>query len=782
LAPLAFFAVLLRHVLPASQMLTRRDAFILYLPVKQFLVDALRAHRVPVWYPFDGLGVSYVGASIGGLFHPLNALYLFLSAEQGLKWQSLLAYPFAAWGAHKLARRMGAPPAGRLLAALGFAASGYLLSVSDNLPYLLSAAVLPWSWLAADRLARRADLRSAAWLTGALTLAIVGGDVQGALLQSLTAAVIVLFARAGGRRKRLVGLAASFALTGLLCLPQLLPTWFTFRGSGRSAGIPLADTLTWSLHPLRLVEFALGPLLPTWLITGADTFNDALGGKAGATWAHSELLGLPLCLLALGALLRPLPRRLRVVAGIGVVALALSLGRYGGIYAQFVKVVPLWSAFRYPEKLVPFALLPLCLLAGWGVRALMRADPRLTRGLLAVFGLLVVWLSVTSPARVDAFARLHLAAAAVPSTDIVQQISDLLRGRTLLGLGLLSVLLLVSVRGGRAAGWSAAGLNALHVLLLSGWVVGVGPSAFWLTQDSPFRAAALVEQARGTARMCWHLPNYVYTGPAPDDGEVEVLQSDVRTLAPVANGRFKIANLRAYFPGGDAFFQAACGIEPPCGSACARVGGAGFGVADPAERARLEANGLRVLAEQADPKSLLVEDPLARPFASLPAVRHVPAERLRKAIFDPARRPAVEAILAGPGPDLPAPGGTISADRSTPGRIAARMRLDAPGFAVFALSCAAGWSAQLDGAPAELTKADGSLCALPVPAGAHTVRLSYRPWGWPWAFAGPLLALAIALLLLRREKAGPGAVAIAGGVPVPEEAQANGAAASGGGG
>ena len=66
-----------------------------------------------------------------------------------------------------------------------------------------------------------------------------------------------------------------------------------------------------------------------------------------------------------------------------------------------------------------------------------------------------------------------------------------------------------------------------------------------------------------------------------------------------------------------------------------------------------------------------------------------------------------------------------------------------------------GWHASVDGLPVRILPADYLLQAIPVPAGAHTIELSYRD---PWIGLGALgsglaiLALVVWAAVLRRQK------------------------------
>ena len=76
-------------------------------------------------------------------------------------------------------------------------------------------------------------------------------------------------------------------------------------------------------------------------------------------------------------------RDLLVLTLLGVLALFLALGKYGGLYEVFYRIVPLWSAFRYPEKLMGIVSFAAAMLAGAGFDALRAGKGRPTPWLAA---------------------------------------------------------------------------------------------------------------------------------------------------------------------------------------------------------------------------------------------------------------------------------------------------------------------------------------------------------------------------------------------------------------
>ena len=89
-----------------------------------------------------------------------------------------------------------------------------------------------------------------------------------------------------------------------------------------------------------------------------------------------------------------------------------------------------------------------------------------------------------------------------------------------------------------------------------------------------------------------------------------------------------------------------------------------------------------------------------------------------------------------------------------PNRLAARSEADHPRVIVFAVPALKGWRAEVDGQPARLLAQAGGLCAVEIPAGAHTAAIVYRTPGLTagLALSGGCLAVSILWLLVRKRR------------------------------
>ena len=126
---------------------------------------------------------------------------------------------------------------------------------------------------------------------------------------------------------------------------------------------------------------------------------------------------------------------------------------------------------------------------------------------------------------------------------------------------------------------------------------------------------------------------------------------------------------------------------------------------------------------------------------------------------DPAKRlktlakglPDDTVLLSEPGAAASGAQGTVTIERDTGDDVRIKVDAKGTGYLVVADAMQHGWHATVDGKPAVLTPADHAGVAVHLPAGTHTVEITYVPDGWrkgvALSFASALLILVLALRL-----------------------------------
>ena len=79
--------------------LIKRDAFLFYLPIKQYMMERLAAGALPQWFPYEALGRPFIGVTVTGVFHPFTLPYFLFPVHDAYRASTLLSCLLAALGA-----------------------------------------------------------------------------------------------------------------------------------------------------------------------------------------------------------------------------------------------------------------------------------------------------------------------------------------------------------------------------------------------------------------------------------------------------------------------------------------------------------------------------------------------------------------------------------------------------------------------------------------------------------------------------------------------------------
>ena len=730
-------------------------------PMYDYAARSLRSGTVPLWNPHLRSGAPFLADNQSGVFYPPNLLTFALSGPPSYAvMQGLVVFHvwLAAAGTFVLLRGLKLRRVAALTGALGFALSDLFVTHLGNLNLNATAAWLPLVlWLTHQALTRRKP----AWAAAAgvtLAVAALAGHAQMLLFLGLAVALYVVYhlgrllcterRRVAKPAARGVGLAALIAAVGIGgAALTLLPAYEMAAHTGRGH-LSYEEATRYSLPPRALI----GLVAPDFYGRGPAGF--------WAPWDRVEVgyAGVGTLLLAGSASLTLISGSLRRRAGpttddrpspssgfpVGFfallvpVAFVLAMGRYTPLYSLLYRHLPAFDQIRAPARLIVLGNLGLAALAAYGLHTLSSTESRGKHR--SAGGDHVRWMAIAAGVGAVILVVLGLPQArSLPPPDRVAQAT-------------LSI-------------WVTATLLALNGLLLvlarrSAW-------ALWLV---PLLLALDLIVLGSTTEIEHHDPTRGFDHPEvvsrlredPDLFRIESTTSAWQPDAALMHGLYDIGGV--YNPLSLAPYEAYLWTRGSRDGPRHNLLGVKYVLADPRDRPE---------GEQLVPVPLPASaiDVYLNP-AALPRALFVTSHRVVsdheaawQAIHDPAFDPARTVILERdqvlddasslqPGETIGG-GGQVAFARYDPNDIELRVEAKVAGWVVLSDVYYPGWQAMLDGEAAPVLRANYTFRAVPVPAGEHTLKMTFAPRTWRVGLTVSLttwLALAAAAVITLRTR------------------------------
>ena len=752
---LAFF----HRALLSTDIFIARDNLRVSYPARSYWAERVLGLGFPEWFPFDGLGESFVANTITGALHPSNFLLLLLPLDSAYKLITVACFPIALLGTYLLARLWDAPRGGAFLAGITYAFSGYLVCITNNQPYLLAAASVPLGVWGAVRFLRK-PLPGRLLSAGALLASILfAGDPQGF---AVTVAIALVVAATDGKlawRSRLGRAAVLLLVTVLLASPQLLPSVLVL-GEARPGAGSLQQAQQFSVDPLRLLEPLLGPyfvppdvetFVPPLLVT-----NLLATGGFSTLWVDSLFIGVPALILAMTALIaRWRSRVLWLWTALWSGLIALSLGPVLPVYALVYQAFPPWRVFRYPEKLLPFVVLGIAVACAFGWKWLSESGrSRTAIRVAAVLGascavLLVAELTLGVWSRGLLLKRWP----EIPAKGLEGLASAFVHACVLsLGIASACAVLLSRGRSHPAVPWVLCVIQFATAFHFNQPLYQLASSDL-VTTTPPFAEVIWERHGSGNAepiRIVAAARSFKLPPAREGDTYFERYGiSVVRALSPNVASLWGIENAEGYLPGVSRrvsllkrdYVRWHKSLWPKLGIRWAVFNQRGWDALDrPGTLASTDPQLNLVLVES--------EAPVRRIFLAHPRCVTSPEEAYAFLVQAPAGAEAavecgdvdLEGGSAGRTPD-----GALHVTRYDPELIEVEMDVKEPGVLVINDAFASGWSATIDGAPAPILPANAAVRAVPVSPGARHLVLRYQA---PGLRLGAAIAVLVALALL----------------------------------
>lgn len=698
--------------------------------------QALASGRLPLWESHVMCGAPLLAGAHAGVLYPPTWLSAIL--EPGPFWAvtamlhlSLAGFFAYAW----LGKGLGLSRWPAFAGGLIFMLSGFLAThlYAGHIPHLSS---VPWAAALMWRLERQlagCTLKRWLLLAACLAMMILAGFAHFVLIAGLALGARLahfILAEKEGRRlraKEAAKAASALAAGVLLAAPQLLPTLELMGHAQRTAINTYDFATTYSLPPESLVTL----LAPAFFGDGRDV---AYWGR----WNLWELTGfVGVCTLPLAAFGLLGRTRQRILWGcVAVLGLVLAMGEHTGVFFGFYHVVPGASLFRVPARYLLLFTLAMAPLAAMGLERLRTGDETSRRhalrvgvsaaGAILLIGLAAVLLTPSRWGRLlewEAFVSVAERDDARPHGGGFEERSRAMAVRGLLAaagcLALVGAALAAHRRAPASGPWSAAALTGVLAVEL----LAFGSRYFTAHPEEEMRwprefTAAVTHHPRAPFRIAT-----VNAGQTPMIGKCQLAGIDhVGGYDPMMLRRYteliNTANGRPVQEPNIVQHQHRPGPIPD-------LLGARYWILPSADALP---PGWRV-AGQLQGGAFVYENPRAmdRAFLVSRSVVVEPGPDRLKFLAGPEFDPSAVVVLeSGRAESLPGPAGTASIAKRDQGRY--EIDADSPSGAFLVLTEAwyPGWTAEVDGAPAEILRANHLVQAVRLPPGRHRVTFSYR--------------------------------------------------------
>jgi hypothetical protein len=721
-----------------------------------------RTGHVPLWNPELFGGLPFVGAMHGDIFYPTSLLRLVLPTGTAMNLGFLVHYVLAGLFAYLLLRRLRVSWAGAVTGGLAYQLSGvigtYVSPGHDG--KLFVTTLLPLALIGLLLGMRERRLEGYGVLALTVGLALVSPHAQMTYYLLIAAGIFALYLAFGepvpGRavRPRLWDLAMALGAVVLgfgIGMIQIMPFFEYLPYSPRAEGYhgfegATSFAIPWSHVPEFFVaDFA-----------GNTPDGTYWGPNGGGLKLHSEYLGLPvLALAAFGAADRGRRRLILWLAGLGLLFLLISLGAGTPFYRAWWAVMPFVKQTRAPGMALYVVALVLAILAGIGLDRVFAGGGKRHRGIWIGAGAGVAVLAAVGAfgAIAESLAQAVELAQARPSADTARRAAAAIRLGGMLSGAALVVLGLLALAAARRKLPPAA--LALAVPLLVGadlwrnaagfWTWSAPPTAGLYAGDSltaalgsiaaPGRApnGAPVPAARRSAGMPFRVLNSPNAYPGSSLMAYRIPQilgyhgNELHAFDELLGGRNVWSNLGRGLPARRPKVWDLYAVR--------------FVLASPQEQFPEPLPGFvrrATTAATATGNPIVVferDEPPAWAWVATAGLKIDDSTGVAAAL-DPRIDPRALVLLAQDAPVEPPPIDTLpppstvaaSVTDWAPGRMTIGLETPpaADGYLVVAENWYVGWRATVDGEPAPVLRANVAQLAVPLPAGARDVRLTFE--------------------------------------------------------
>ncbi|MEK9176173.1 MAG: YfhO family protein [Patescibacteria group bacterium] len=358
-------------------------------PWRKLSIESFKKGILPIWNPYSFSGTPNIANLQSAAFYPLNVLFGFLPFEYAWSLLIMLSPLLAGIFLYIYLRNLKLDRYSSFLGSAVFAFSGFFTTWLEWGTILHVALWLPLSLLSIDKLSEKGSHREIfGWslaLVLSLSFAFFAGHLQTFFYSSLIIFAYFLFRFLESVNKKTFSIKVfiPFAISLILTLPQLLPTFNFISLSARGADRLLFQTEGWFIPWQHLIQFV-----------SPDFFGNPATLNYWGVWNYGELtgyVGIAALILSIYALFF---RRDKNVLFFGTVLFLSLIFSLPTIFAKLPYVFNLpFISTAQPTRLLFLIDFSLSILSAYGLNQLIKTK-KLKEILIPVIGILVFFAAL----------------------------------------------------------------------------------------------------------------------------------------------------------------------------------------------------------------------------------------------------------------------------------------------------------------------------------------------------------------------------------------------------
>jgi hypothetical protein len=354
-------------ILTSKFLFTERDLSIFFLPPRIFWVEMVKGFQFPFWNPYFYCGQPLFATLQPGVLYPLNLLLILLPFDLGFNLIIIIHFFLAGVFTYFFIKTIKGTNTGALIGSIVFMLSGYLLSVHNLLPHLLSVTWLPLILLCYQKYLIKVSLKHLIFTSVCLTMMFLSGAIE--ILYGTFGVIFILlfFPDPFGvgitpppLKKRFLSFGLVVLLFLVLSSVQLLPFLELAFKSIRAGGLSYQEATVWSLDFKDLLQFFLPD--PYGYGSSMERY------WSNQSWLKTIYLGIIPFALSVFFIIEKRRKAVPFLIII-LVSFTLSLGGNTPIYKFLFNYIPFLNTIRYPVKFLFIFTFLVSIMAGIGYDA-----------------------------------------------------------------------------------------------------------------------------------------------------------------------------------------------------------------------------------------------------------------------------------------------------------------------------------------------------------------------------------------------------------------------------